>query len=322
MFLGILIGDALGMPAEILTPEEIKQQYGRLTTYQKPQQRGWAPDEANKQPGSFTDDTQLTLAVANGIIDARGLDIDAQVKRHIEAYDDSAWGWGGTTKAAMKQLKNGVSWKEAAPDGPGLGGGNAIPMKISPVAAYMAAYIMHPPGTADCAFPADVGGFIEDFTMMTHRTPMALAAGLGHYRGLLHCLISGADSIDAKFRDSVCGNPLDCLEFYEAMRQAFDYKGADAIEKIGGKGKVRFDCLHSIPLAYHCFVRNPGSIESLYDVVNAGGDTDTNGSIVGGLLGAQFGRDIFPKHLVETLHKPSLEKVVEVTDCFIKLFIQ
>lgn len=49
------------------------------------------------------------------------------------------------------------------------------------------------------------------------------------------------------------------------------------------------------------FLRKPHSIEALYDVISAGGDTDTNGSMVGALLGALNGPNIFPDHLIEGL---------------------
>ena len=61
---------------------------------------------------------------------------------------------------------------------------------------------------------------------------------------------------------------------------------------------------NSLPFSYAFFLRNPHSIETLYEVGNAGGDTDTNASnasIVGGLLGALNGASIFPQHLIDGL---------------------
>ena len=47
----------------------------------------------------------------------------------------------------------------------------------------------------------------------------------------------------------------------------------------------------------------------LISVINEGGDADTNGSIAGSILGAKFGYDSIPKHLIEGLkHKKLLEK--------------
>lgn len=58
---------------------------------------------------------------------------------------------------------------------------------------------------------------------------------------------------------------------------------------------------NSLPFSYAFFLRNQDSIETLYDVVSAGGDTDTNGSIVGSMLGAKNGVKIFPEHLINGL---------------------
>jgi ADP-ribosylglycohydrolase len=49
------------------------------------------------------------------------------------------------------------------------------------------------------------------------------------------------------------------------------------------------------------FLRQPKSVEALYDVVSAGGDTDTNGSVAGSLLGALNSTAVFPTHLIEEL---------------------
>ena len=62
------------------------------------------------------------------------------------------------------------------------------------------------------------------------------------------------------------------------------------------------------------FVRNPLSIDALFDVVSAGGDTDTNGSMIGALLGALHGTAILPAHLVDGLQ--DREAIIEVADQF------
>lgn len=322
MFLGVLIGDALGMPVEIFTPAQIAAKYGRVTAYQKPEVRDGASDLWSAKPaGSYTDDTQLTLAVIDGIVAAKGLDMAEQVKSHLAAYDESVCGWGGTTTAALKNLKNGIHWTSSAPRKNGLGRGNAIPMKIAPVAAYVAAYVMQFPGEKCAAMaPNDIFGFLRAFARMTHCDSEALAAGVAHYRGLLHCLLSGASPLGDAFLTSVCFDRSECPVFYDAMDFALSYRGEDAIEKIGGVGRARFLSLHSVPLAYHCFWRNPNSIESLYSAVNAGGDTDTNASMVGALLGAKHGRSIFPEELVRGLHPASLAQVSAATDSFLELF--
>jgi ADP-ribosylglycohydrolase len=74
----------------------------------------------------------------------------------------------------------------------------------------------------------------------------------------------------------------------------------------------------SLPFTLMFFVRNPMSIDSLFDCVTAGGDTDTNGSMIGALLGALHGTSIFPPHLVDGLRER--EAVLGVADTFFEMF--
>jgi ADP-ribosylglycohydrolase len=66
-------------------------------------------------------------------------------------------------------------------------------------------------------------------------------------------------------------------------------------------GSDSFIVYNTLPLAYACFLRHPTSVEALYDAVAAGGDTDTNASIAGSLVGALNGTAVFPAHLIEGL---------------------
>jgi hypothetical protein len=58
MLFGIDLGDALGWPAEPLTLEQIRARFGPQGIQELP------------EPALFTDDTQMTLAVAEALIDA------------------------------------------------------------------------------------------------------------------------------------------------------------------------------------------------------------------------------------------------------------
>jgi ADP-ribosylglycohydrolase len=64
------------------------------------------------------------------------------------------------------------------------------------------------------------------------------------------------------------------------------------------------------------FLKNPYSIDSLYEVINAGGDADSNGSMVAALLGALNGPFIFPSHLVHGLNQIQFNEVLSVADEF------
>ena len=63
---GVAVGDALGAPLEFMTAEEIRRRYGGPVTEMIG--GGWLSVE----PGEVTDDTQMTLAVAEGIAETNG----------------------------------------------------------------------------------------------------------------------------------------------------------------------------------------------------------------------------------------------------------
>ena len=70
--LGFAIGDAIGMPAEFLSREEIKRCYGKpISTFIRAH-----PGHANDflSPGSYTDNTQVMLTTAECLIECRKMD--------------------------------------------------------------------------------------------------------------------------------------------------------------------------------------------------------------------------------------------------------
>mgnify|MGYP001433515367 CR=1 FL=1 len=74
MFLGVAIGDSLGMPVETWGRERILQQYPNgIQRYETPDGHKWF---AGEEAGTVTDDTQLTLAVIKGMILGNGFDLD------------------------------------------------------------------------------------------------------------------------------------------------------------------------------------------------------------------------------------------------------
>src|SRR5262245_48679299 len=109
MVLGEGIGDALGRPVEGWTWEEVRDRYGRIEKHIVPD--SW-PTE--RKAGITTDDTQLTLAVAEGLLRAGGKpDMAAQVETHVHAFNESTQGWGASTFGAVQKLGQGVPWKLA-----------------------------------------------------------------------------------------------------------------------------------------------------------------------------------------------------------------
>ncbi|MFN7131179.1 MAG: ADP-ribosylglycohydrolase family protein, partial [Myxococcales bacterium] len=113
--LGGALGDALGLPYE-----------GR-------------PPTASPAPPSrlqLSDDTQLTLATAEGIVDAAGVDPAAIAARFTAWHRERRLtGLGASTLQALQKLEAGAHWALAGSKGEKAAGDGAA-MRIAPVAFF------------------------------------------------------------------------------------------------------------------------------------------------------------------------------------------
>lgn len=319
-FLGVAIGDSLGRPVEMCKPHFIAEKYGRVTEYLDCSSHKYFD---NDHKGTTTDDTQLTLAVARAMIAAGEFDLDEIAAEHAKEFVISVRGWGGSTRDSIAKIVQGVHWKEASlTDKVGRGTGNGICMKASPAGLYMA--LTNP----DCLNPLwdkHVAN-IADLAIMTHRTSLAITSGLAHAFATFKCFTMRSEDFDRKsFHKMLLGVATLGRNFLPAtivddIHDRFqmldeDFTQEEIIRHFGGGSCYVYD---SLPFTYAFFLKNPQSIESLFDCVSSGGDTDSNGSMLAGLLGALHGTKIFPEHLVEGLKEK--KEVLEIADEFYERF--
>ena len=321
MFLGVAIGDALGMPAEGHSAADIAATFGRLDRYHPVSGHRWLGDLPK---GETTDDWQLTRAVAEAIIHAGGLNMDAIAAWHVRAFHESVRGWGPTTQEAVAALASGTPWTQSGrTKKPDRGLGNGVCMKVAPVGAYLAA--TSPNGNVENA--AIVTNFLVDLARMTHDTSLGVASGLCQVAAVCECLRSDPVGfrVESFIQAVVAATrhgpqfpmpPASTDDLSQRLMALIDhghYGTARIITDLNGSSYV----CHSLPFTYMFFVKNPQGIDSLYDCVSAGGDTDSNGSMLASLLGALHGTTIFPKHLVDGLL--SREAVFDVANRFCDL---
>ena len=97
--LGVAIGDALGGPLEFMTAEEIQAQHG---TVREMIGGGWL----NLAPGEITDDTQMTLCVAEGIVKNPQYPFVEIGKKFVEWYDSNPKDIGNCCRAVIANAKS------------------------------------------------------------------------------------------------------------------------------------------------------------------------------------------------------------------------
>lgn len=95
---GVAVGDALGGPVEFMGPEQIAAKHGRLATMVG---GGWL----HLAPGEITDDTQMTLCVAEGIVEAPEAPIQAIGRRFIEWANSGPKDIGGACASSIRNAQ-------------------------------------------------------------------------------------------------------------------------------------------------------------------------------------------------------------------------
>ena len=294
MLFGVFLGDALGSPVEGMTAQQITEKHGRVRTL---------PARIRT-----TDDWQLTQAVAEALI-AFGLDMNAQAAAHVAAMKESIKGWGGTTKEAVSKVARGTHWSRSGLVG---GLGNGVAMKVAPLAAVYASLCYG-------HRRLKLLDFAVKLTQMTHHNRLAVAATLAQIAAIEYCLVAKASSFAAnRFIQVVSAHsalaevmaPPDPFLLDNLTARLLSLNTAK-VGDFAGNGYV----YNSLPFVYTHFLRNPRSVETLFNAVNAGGDTDTNAAMVGALLGALNGMEIFPP-LLEQVPRRKLLKVVDLAERF------
>lgn len=319
-FLGVAIGDSLGKPVESLSAQYIAEKFGRIEKYLDCSSHKYFE---NDDKGTTTDDWQLTKAVAKGFITTGKFDLDEIAKEHVEEFKISVRGWGGSTRESVQRISEGIHWSESSrTELANRGTGNGVCMKVAPVGLYIG---LINPNLDQSLWEEHIRNIIG-LSGMTHRSSIAVSSGIAQSLAILKCFMTKPGEFHKKlFIQTVVGAAIMGNSYYpttlkdnlkdrlEVLNK--DYTTEEIIEKFGGGTCYVYD---SLPFTYAFFLRNPETIDCLFDVVNAGGDTDTNGSMVGAMLGAYHGPTIFPTHLIKELK--CVDEVIDIADKFYEKF--
>lgn len=343
MIIGGAIGDALGMPVETWSPEKILEAYPQgIERFIPPTNHKWFDPE--KTPaGSTTDDTQLTIATMRGLIHGKTLGLFEDeyenymhgiALAHADALKATTDGWGHTTRDAVRRIANGVNWSISGKTSePNRGTGNGVPMKCSPLAALYASPIIKD----------DIGfhQFCVEYSAMTHYSKMSAYACVCHVHAVLMCLNKTPANFDTtEFTTTISDWIWECEEdgkynvlhlndasdnleirMYDLLRLKDELPAmsqAQIIENFGNGSCYVYD---SLPFSYAWFLKDPYSFQILQQVVQAGGDTDTNAKIVGEMLGALHGFDAIQTYMPWAMEELiDADKFLAVADEFCDVF--
>lgn len=309
---GLALGDALGMPTQALSPQQIRAVYGRVTgLVDADTSQPYAPGMA---AGSVTDDTEQALLVASLLVAGRGSSARVTLDAHEFAHALLAWEdsmiergsldlLGPSTKAALERVRGGEDPLAVG----GEGTTNGAAMRVTPIGIAVS--------TADPEAFADA---VWSSCRVTHATRqgfqsaalVAAAVSLGidsarstapDLRALLWKAVTFVDSLPA--RGAWTPDPGVIAATRRAMQLSIN-PASSSLECLAQQVGTSVASAHSIPMAFALLARDP-SPQALLDAANLGGDTDTIGAIAGAILGAALG--------VEVLDGYDLARVEEVS---------
>lgn len=298
---GLALGDALGMPTQAMSPEQIRAVYGRITgLVDADASQPYAP---GMPAGSVTDDTEQALLIASLLVRGRGSSSGRVALNAVEfahsllAWEDSMIERGSldllgpSTKAALERVRAGADPLSVG----GAGTTNGAAMRVTPIGVAVS--------TAD---PEAFAEAVWSSCRVTHATRqgfqsaalVAAAVSLGidaarspslDLRSLLWKAVTYVDSLPE--RGAWTPDPDVVAATRRAMQLAVN-PASSSLECLVEQVGTSVASAHAIPMAFALLARDP-SPRALLDAANIGGDTDTIGAIAGAILGAAAGVGVF-----------------------------
>ena len=301
--IGGAAGDALGYPVEFLSADEIKARYSAagITGY----------DVGRAGKALISDDTQMTLFTANGILHGATRQAIRGISGPVESYVYMAYLDWLTTQTGQK-AKHSISWlidvdELHAKRAPGMtclaalesgkcgsiekpinnSKGCGGVMRVAPVALYFKEY------------RKDVPMIGAEVAALTHGHPLGYmpAAALAYI--ISHVIYGSAESDNTLYgivngcmkvlRQLFDNEYLD--ELIDIMQMAVDLSKSDIsdVQNITrlGQGWVAEEAL---AIALYCSLKYSDDFsKALITAVNHDGDSDSTGAITGNIVGAYVG---------------------------------
>jgi poly(ADP-ribose) glycohydrolase ARH3 len=268
--LGTFVGDALGMPFEGASPGELPEKIEMV--------------EARLGRGTYTDDTQMMIALAESLLARGRVDEEHLASAFRDAYEPER-GYGGGTRQVLELWGDGVPVGDAAArifGGEGSRGIGAA-MRIAPIAVRFA------------SDPSRLHAEAERSAQITHTHPVGIDGALIQ-AAAIGAALRNADILAAA-RSAVRTEEMShrLREIDELLATALDPHEA------GSRLGTSPDARHSVPTALYSALAHETFEQAVTFAVRLGGDTDTVAAMTGAIAGARCGTPSIPAAWLDAL---------------------
>lgn len=303
--LGVVTGDALGLPVQFLTRTEVRR---------NPviEMRGGGAFDT--PPGTWSDDGSLTLCLVKSLVE-NGYDLKDIAERYMRWFRDGyctpfgqSFDIGHATRVAMMNLIKGVFPLESGPADEDNNGNGSL-MRILPAVLYFS-------NLPD----AELIEKVCEVSKITHGHPRS-QLGCSLYALFVKELLAGESPDEAyknlrvKGQKAFIGTELqrELIYYKRLMDGTLSQLNEDDIESSGY-------VVHTLEAATWCFLTTRSYKEALLKAVNLGLDTDTVGAVTGGLAGVCYGSEGIPEEWMTQIIKCS--EILELGREFARVLVQ
>ncbi|WP_428624344.1 ADP-ribosyl-[dinitrogen reductase] hydrolase [Sedimenticola sp.] len=263
-YLGLAVGDALGATTEFLTPNEIRERYD---VHNRIIGGGWL----HLKPGQVTDDTGMSLALGESILEQGGVKAVPVARAFSDWMRGKPVDIGHTVRRGIVHFRD--SGVPCVPENE-FDAGNGACMRCLPVAI---AYWNAP--SAELVEASRIQSHV------THNNPQADAGT----EAMLAMLVAAFRGEPLSTLHTIALNLVEQQRIYRFDRRAVENPSGWIVE--------------TLQVVFQAFFAHDNLESVLIDVVNRGGDADTTGAIAGMLAGACYGVEAIPRRWLKALDR-------------------
>ena len=291
---GLAVGDALGYPHEFRRVAQVRQELGPdgitdFVALQDP--RFTRPYILGKlhPPGTFTDDTQMSLALAEALLEASTSDVERLmpvIARHFVKWyfsEDNNRSPGEATGIGCQALRSGTPWRQAGAAGSKGCGAN---MRVAPIGLFYEDL-------------DEVCSVARAQAVLTHRHDAAIE---GAAAAALLVALALRDATPAQMHAEVmrrCGGRS--TDFDAVWIRVPSVVDADPDRVLVERGRTEvalgegWVAEEAVAAALYCVWRFPDDYRAaVLLAANTDGDSDSLACIAGGISGARLGIAAIP----------------------------
>jgi len=311
---GLAIGDALGMPTQLMSRTGITERYGVIDRFRAAD--AWHPLAGGLPAGHITDDTEQALLLARLLIEGHGHVAPGIFARALVEWEDDMRARGSldllgpSTKRAVQAVLDGEPLATAGR----FGTTNGAAMRVTPV------------GILRTWQPTDIFvDLVAETSFVSHNTGVAIA-GAAAVAAAVSAGIDGANlegaveaAVEAAQVGAKRGYWIAAADVASRIRLAIDL--ADPADVDGSLTRLyeivgtSLATQESVPAVFGILATFPDDPWSaVCSAASLGGDSDTVAAMAGAIGGALHGTAGFPagaRETVATVNSLDLEPVAD-----------